>query len=107
MKGGCFIETVKIEARLFHFMKIILSRRQTCRRSGKEFRTRLAERETSHGIGVAEAPAQRRHSKGLRSENIFLDHGRKDRRCYKENTAQCNSLLFHHLNKPVSHSSHI
>lgn len=47
MKGGCFIETVKIGARLFHFMKIILSRRQTCRRSGKEFRTRLAEQETS------------------------------------------------------------
>lgn len=47
MKGGCFIETVKIGAMLLHVVKISLSRRQTCRRSGEELRTRLAEQETS------------------------------------------------------------
>lgn len=78
MKGGCFIETVKIGARLLHVVKISLSRRQTCRRSGAELRTRPAEQ--GDVAGVAEAPALRRHSKGLRSENVFLDHGKKGSR---------------------------
>lgn len=78
MKGGCFIETVKIGARLPRVVKIILSRRQTCRRSGEELRTRLAEQETSAAWRRLRREGDIR--KGLRSENVFLDHGKKGSR---------------------------
>lgn len=71
-KGGCFIEKVKIGAGLLHFMKMIFEP-QTDMLSQQEG--------VLDPIGgtrdVAEASLQRRHSKGLRSENIFLDHERK------------------------------